>query len=101
MYVRIARFEGGEDNWDDRIEEVRGRMQSPLPGGMERPPGIKRMMMLVDREANRGASLIIVEDEEALRAADEMMNAMTPPAGTGSRSSVEMYEIAIDHEPSY
>jgi len=101
MYVRIARFEGVGDNWDDRIEEVRGRIQSPLPGGMERPPGIKRMMMLVDRESNRGANIIIVEDEEALRAADEMMNKMTPPPGSGGRSSVEMYEVAVDHEPSY
>src|SRR3712207_7761071 len=27
MWVRIARFEGAEDNWDERIEEVRRRMR--------------------------------------------------------------------------
>lgn len=100
MYVRIARFEGGSGNWDERIEEVRRRIEGATPEGVERPPGIKRSMMLIDRESGRGASLLFVEDEEALRAADEMMNKMTPPAGGGSRTSVEMYEVAVDAEPS-
>ena len=26
MYVRIARFEGSEENWDERIGEIRERM---------------------------------------------------------------------------
>ncbi|MBA2615183.1 MAG: hypothetical protein H0U90_05290 [Actinobacteria bacterium] len=100
MYVRIARFEGGSGNWDERIEEVRRRIESSPPDGVERPQGIKRAMMLVDREAGRGASLLFVEDQDALRAADEMMNRMTPLPGGGSRTSVEMYEVAVDAEPS-
>ena len=29
MYVRIARFEGAQGDWDERIEEVGRRMRSP------------------------------------------------------------------------
>ena len=37
MYVRIARFENAEGDWDERIEEVRkrmsGRTDSPMAPG--------------------------------------------------------------------
>ncbi len=58
MYVRIARFEGAEGNWDERIEEVRNRMRSREEGSpMAAARGaVKRAMMLVDRENDRGAS---------------------------------------------
>ena len=50
MYVRIARFEGAGDNWDERVGEIRERMASGR-GGSEGPP-IKRALMLVEQLAS-------------------------------------------------
>lgn len=96
MYVRIARFEGAGDNWDERIGEVRGRIAS-AQGAADGPP-IKRALMLVDRENGRGAAVSFCETEDDLRKVDEYMNSMAPPGGTGTRSSVEMFEVAVDSE---
>ena len=101
MYVRIARFENAEGNWEERIEEVRRRMRGDGDTPIARArDAVKRAMMLADREHGRGAGLIFCETEEDLRRVDEAMNAMTPPAGGGTRASVEIYEVALDHEPT-
>jgi hypothetical protein len=102
MWVRIARFEGAEDNWDERIEEVGRRMRGDDPDSpMTQDRGlVKRAMMLVDRENGRGAGLLFCETEDELRRLDEAMGQMNPPPGGGKRSSVEMYEVAVDVEPS-
>jgi len=103
MYVRIARFEGADTNWDERITEVRRRMGG---GGGEAVPlddvrdRIDRAMMLVDRANNRAASVMFCDSEEDLRAVDEAMNRMTPPTGAGVRSVVEIYEVAVDERPA-
>ena len=101
MWVRVARFEGAEDNWDERIEEVGRRMRGDDPNSpMAQHRGlVKRAMMLVDRENGRGAGILFCESEDELPRLDEAMNQMSPPAGGGQRSSVEMYEVAIDVEP--
>jgi hypothetical protein len=101
MYVRIARFEGGDRNWDDFATDVRGSIRS---GGQGTPferasDAAKRMMLLVDREANRGANLILCETEDDLRRVDAAMNEIAPAAGRGARTSVEMYEVLLDEEP--
>jgi hypothetical protein len=101
MYVRIARFEGGDRNWDDFAADVRETIRS---GGQGTPferaaDAAKRVMLLVDRESNRGANLILCETEEDLRRADTAMNEMTPASGRGARTSVEMYEVVVDEEP--
>jgi hypothetical protein len=96
VYVRIARFEGAGDNWDERIGEIRERMASGQ-GGSDGPP-IKRSLMLVDREKGSGASVFFCETEDDLKKVDEYMNSMSPPAGSGTRSSVEMFEVALDSE---
>jgi hypothetical protein len=57
---------------------------------------VKRAMLLVDRETNRGANLIFCETEDDLRRADAALNQMTPASGRGTRTSVEMYEVAVD-----
>jgi hypothetical protein len=104
MWVRIARFEGAEGNWDERIEEIRNRMQGAgdaVDSPMEAIRGtVSRAMMLVDRAGGRGAGLIFCDSEEDLRRVDEAMNQMNPPPGGGTRASVEMYEVAVDEQPS-
>ena len=102
MYVRIARFEGAEGNWDERIEDVRNRMRGTSDAGpMEAARGaVSRAMMLVDRENDRGASVIFCDTEDDLRRVEEGMNQMNPPAGGGTRTSVEVYEVALDEQPA-
>jgi hypothetical protein len=101
VYVRIARFEGGDRNWDDFAAEVRETIRS---GGRGTPfetvaDAAKRVMLLVDREGNRGANLILCETEDDLRRTDAAMNEITPASGRGARTSVEMYEVVLDEEP--
>ncbi len=100
MYVRIARFEGGDRDWDDFAADVGETIRS---GGRGTPfervgDAAKRMLLLVDRESNRGANLILCETEDDLRRVDAALNEMTPAAGRGARSSVEMYEVLLDQE---
>ena len=101
MYVRIARFEGGGGDWDERIEQVRKRMSGEVDSPMvQARDAVKRSMMLVDRENNRVASVVFCESEEDLRRIDEAMNEMSPPPSAGTRTSVEVYEVAVDESPA-
>ena len=100
MYVRMARFEGGERNWEEFAAAVRDSIRSggqgtPLESAMD---AIKRVMLLVDREANRGANLIICETDDDLRRADAALNEVTPESGRGARTSVEMFEVLLDEK---
>lgn len=102
MYVRIARFEGGERNWDEFADLVRDAIRS---GGEGTPleqasDAIDRMMLIVDRESNHGANLVFCATEDELKKVDEALNAMTPVAGRGVRTSVEMYEVLVDEKPA-
>jgi hypothetical protein len=101
MYVRIAKFEGGDRNWDDFAADVREAIRS---GGQGTPfetvgDAAKRIMLLVDRESNGGANLILCETQDDLRRVDAAMNEITPAVGRGARTSVEMYEAVVDEEP--
>jgi hypothetical protein len=97
VYVRIARFEGGDPaETDQAVARVRQRMQSDRPPGLE---GVKRHVMLTDRQSGRGMGLMFFETEEDMRRGDEALNAMSPPVSGGAkRTSVEMYEVAIDQD---
>jgi hypothetical protein len=102
MYVRIARFEGGERNWDDFAATVGETIRS---GGQGTPfekvaDAAKRVMLLVDRDNNRGANMFLCETEDDLRRIDAALNETTPEPGRGARTSVEMYEVLLDEEPS-
>lgn len=102
MYVRIARFEGGERNWDEFAAGVRETLRS---GGQGTPfeqasDAVARMMLLVDRQGNRGANLVLCETEDDLRRVDAALNEVTPVSGRGARTSVEMYEVLLDEKPS-
>ena len=95
MYVRIARFEGGDlADADQAIARVRQQIEGERPPGLE---GAKRLLMLVDRENGRGLGVMFFETDEELRRGDEALNAMTPQ-GSARRTSVEFYEVAIDQE---
>ena len=98
MFVRIARFEGGDPS---RVDEAVARVRSMMDEG-DTPPGLegaRRSMMLVDRGSGAGLGLTFFDTEDDMRRGDQALNEMTPPADmTGRRTSVEMFEVAIDRE---
>jgi hypothetical protein len=51
VFVRIARLEGEPADADQAVAQVRERMKSDRPPGLE---GLKRLLVLVDRESGRG-----------------------------------------------
>lgn len=98
MFIRIARFEGGDPSKvDEAISRVRSMMdEEGTPPGLE---DARRSMMLVDRQTGVGLGLTFFDTEDAMRRGDQALNEMSPPADmSGRRASVEMYEVAIDRE---
>ena len=108
MYIRIARFEGAEAEAVDRqiegirqqIAEGRERMARGEVGGAEAEGmrAIKRTIVAVDRDGGRLANAVFAETEEDIRKVDAWLNSMSPGAGGGRRTSVEIYEVAIDEQ---
>ena len=106
MYVRAARFEGLEASQiDEEIAALRRQIEAASGGEMpqDAPPEAKvlmetvvRFMQLVDRESGTSLALSFCRTEDDLRRADEALDAMSPPAGAGRRTSVERYEVTID-----
>ena len=95
MYVRIARFEGGDlAEADEAVARVRQQMQGDRPPGLD---AAKRFLMLVDRQNGRGLGVMFFDTEEDMRRGDEALNALNPQ-GSARRTSVEMYEVAIDEQ---
>src|SRR3954451_2511635 len=94
MFVRVARFENASGDVEKTIAEIRSRMESGIQS--ESAPAAKRSMMLVDRDNRRGLALSFCETEADLRKMDEFLNAMDVPVGAGTRTGVEMYEVAVD-----
>ncbi len=101
MYVRIARFESGDRDWDEFAVGVRDTIRS---GGHGTPfetvtDAVRRIMLLVDRESGTGANVILCETEDDMRRTDAAFNEITPAGGRGARTSVEIYEVLMDEEP--
>jgi hypothetical protein len=90
MWARVARFEGDPADIDARIERLRGALDS---GDLPFDLGDARLLMLVDRESGGMLGVTLFESEEAMRTADQAMNA--GPGNAGSRSSVEFYEVPL------
>src|SRR5829696_865352 len=97
MYARLAKWEGADaDTLRRSTEEMKAR------AGEGPPPGVpaKGFMMLIDPDSGRSMAIALFETEDDMRTGDEALNAMNPGAGGGTvagrRTSVEMYEVAID-----
>ena len=102
MFVRVARFEGGDPaGIDAELTRLRQMLAAAkagdfgdMPEGLKR---IKRIVTLVDRESGRSLDLNFCETEDDLRAVDEALNSMSPLSdSSGRRVSVEMYEVGVD-----
>jgi hypothetical protein len=106
MYVRVARFENVDPSRvDEQIAELRQQIDAGRRGEVPAEfaeqtrvlmDTITRFVQLVDRANGTFLALAFVETEEDLRRVDEALNAMSPGEGGGRRTSVELYEVAID-----
>jgi hypothetical protein len=90
MWARVARFDGDPGDVDQRIERLRGLIES---GGLPSELAEAKLLMLVDRESGAVIGVTLFESEEAMRRGDEAMNAGQGHAG--SRSGVEFYEVPL------
>jgi hypothetical protein len=94
MYARVASFEGGDN---DRLQQInQERMQS---GQMQPPEGMKRAMVLADREANTRLFVAFFDNREQIDAASERFEKMgdeIPEDVRGRRTSVDVYEVVFD-----
>jgi len=96
MFVRLAQFEGGTpEGVDDRVANIKKELSSGggAPAGLT---GVKRVVLLIDRDAGRMANLVYCDTREDLEAADAALNDMSPGSEGGQRTSVMKYEIALD-----
>jgi hypothetical protein len=111
MYVRIARFEGGDPSAIDSVvsdvkQDIESNRETVAGGGrpegwsdtrLEGTKAIRRVLMLVDRQTGNGAGVVFCDSEEDLRKADAMLNELSPQ-GPARRTGVEMYEVALDEK---
>jgi hypothetical protein len=97
MYARVARWEGADGEAMRRsAEQINSEASSGPPEGVP----AKGLIVLIDPENGRGLGVSLFDSEEDLRKGDETLNAMNPPDdGLGRRTSVEMYEVAVDIRP--
>ena len=110
MYVRIARFEGAQpDQLDSQLDAIRQqmaegreRMSSGEVGGDDAAGmrALRRVVVAVDRQTGRTASLMFADSEEDIRKVDAWMNSMSPGSGGGQRTSADIFEVAIDEQVS-
>lgn len=107
MYVRIARFEGGDPaKIDAEVAEMKQQIDGARAGGLpdDAPEGVRvltetvsRFVELVDRQTGVSLGLTFCASEEDMRRADEALNSMSPPEDSGSRrTGVEIYEVVLD-----
>jgi hypothetical protein len=106
MYARIAHFEGIDTS---KIDEYAARLKrdmevaraGDMPEGM--PPeakvlmqAVSRWIQLVDRESGAAVGISFCKTEADVRRAHDALNAMSPGEGEGRRTSVGLYEVALD-----
>jgi hypothetical protein len=104
MYVRIARFEGG--NAADIVAEAelirrdieaarRGETTEVMP--RELIDAIASTQLVVDRQRGSVAILLYCDTEEKARQIDRIMDGMSPStSGWGRRASADVYEVVVD-----
>jgi len=107
MYVRIARFEGGDM---DEIEAEGALMKEGIEAlkrgekTRELPPRLaevtSRVEMLYDRHNGNVAVCVYCNSRDEVLEADRILSTMTPTnKGWGTRVSADIYEVAMD-EPT-
>jgi hypothetical protein len=106
MFVRVARFEGVDTSrLDDDYEQYRRIVR-----GEERPDFIpedvgetmrssaRRVLSLADRNSGVTMDLTFTDTEEDARRVHEALDSLSPPEGSGRRTSAEIFELMLDEQ---
>jgi hypothetical protein len=94
MWARIASFEGGNAEELRRLNEQRMTADEMHP-----PEGMKRVLLLSDKEKNRRLFIGFFDSREAIEAAEERFEQMgdeVPEDVRGRRTGVDYYEVSMD-----
>jgi len=93
MLARVTTFEGGTA---DGIRAAVEQLRSDITQGP--PPGVKSngLTVLVDPDRGRVMMIGMFAGEADLRASESALEEMSPPEGTGKRTSVDVYEVGAD-----
>jgi hypothetical protein len=95
MHARVAAFENRDMS---RADELIGIVRERARSGQDFPEA-KRLLMLIDRDRGTSLGITLFATEEALRASEptfERMGDEIPEELRGRRTSVEIFEVAID-----
>jgi hypothetical protein len=106
MHVRVARFEGLDaSRLEQDYEQFRQMLQTT-----ERPEfmsedvfetlrsRVRRVLSLADRESGVSLDLTFTDNAEDAQAVHEALDSLTPPEGSGRRTSVETFELMVDEQ---
>jgi hypothetical protein len=93
MLARVGTWEGGTA---DGIRAAAEQMRSNVAQGP--PPGVKStgFTMLVDPDGGRALMIGLFAGEDELRESEQALAQMNPPEGLGSRTAVDIYEVAVE-----
>ena len=93
MLARVTTWEGGSA---DGIRAASEEMRSNVPKGP--PPGMRTtgLTMLADPEGGHVLMIGLFANEEDLRVSAEVLEAMDPPQGMGSRTATQVYHVIAD-----
>jgi hypothetical protein len=93
MLARVTTWEGGTA---EGIRSAAEEMRASISQGP--PPGLKSngVTMLVDPEGGRVLMVGLFASEQDLRDSEAVLQQMNPPDGMGSRTSVDVYEVAAE-----
>jgi len=94
VFARVASFEGGDN------ERLRQMSEEAMASGEMNPPeGIRRVLMLDDDAGKKRLFISFFDSREAIEAAEarfESMGDEIPEDVRGRRTSVIVYEVALD-----
>jgi hypothetical protein len=92
MYARVVRF---TDVTPDRIEEIVRRVEESDGS----PPGVQSvgLQLLVDESQGTAVFVGLFETEENMREAAATFEQMDPSETPGTRASVDICEVKIEH----
>ena len=87
--ARVVSFEGVGP---DRIAQLKSQIESGEP-----PEGMpaSELLVLHDPGAERSLAIVIVDNEDDYRKADEILDSMPAPDTPGQRTSVTKYDVAV------
>jgi hypothetical protein len=97
MHARVATFEGAEAGKQrETVDQIREMAATGPPEGVNG----KSFRILISPEEGKTLAIGLFETEADMKQAHEVLEAMEPPipGGLGKRTSVVMYEVALDVE---